>query len=360
MTIIIFSSPGDYHVEEVSSILEQNGASCVQFDLESFPKNLQLGIRVNNTDSTSYLFDGKTTYDFNNISAVWYRDVLTPKLLKPVRHDTESYIQAESVTFLEGLHYLRPDLFWLATPIQNQLASIKIRQTQLALQLGFKIPDTCIGNQTALADMLIQENNTLALKTLYRNSVEFELSVYQKFLKFIYNIKNRKLLEKYRNEDPSFWQRLQYRNRQTIYTTQFKRSEASSYLTRIPVCPVILQEYIPKKLELRITVVGKKIFPCAIYSQDAPTDEGRIDWRGHEDHIRHEPYVLPSEIEQKCFKLVKSLGLQFGAIDMIVTPNDEYIFLEINPNGQWLWIEKLTGMPISNAVAELLITRDGI
>ena len=52
---------------------------------------------------------------------------------------------------------------------------------------------------------------------------------------------------------------------------------------------------------------------------------------------------------------MKDLGLCFGAIDMILTPKNEYVFLEVNPNGQWGWIEELTRVPISSAVANLLI-----
>ena len=51
---------------------------------------------------------------------------------------------------------------------------------------------------------------------------------------------------------------------------------------------------------------------------------------------------------------MKKCGVSFGAVDMIVTPNDRYVFLEINPSGQFGWIEKLTGLPISRTIAEVL------
>jgi glutathione synthase/RimK-type ligase-like ATP-grasp enzyme len=64
---------------------------------------------------------------------------------------------------------------------------------------------------------------------------------------------------------------------------------------------------------------------------------------------------LPAAIEEKCVALTQRLGLRFGCIDMIVTPEDKYVFLEINPNGQWRWVQELTGMPIAEAIADLLI-----
>jgi len=63
---------------------------------------------------------------------------------------------------------------------------------------------------------------------------------------------------------------------------------------------------------------------------------------------------LPEEIEQKCRALLRNLNLQYGAIDMVVTPDNEYVFLEINANGQWAWIEMLTGLPVSKEIAALL------
>jgi len=54
-------------------------------------------------------------------------------------------------------------------------------------------------------------------------------------------------------------------------------------------------------------------------------------------------------------ELVARLGLRFGAIDIIVTPDDRYVFLEINPNGQWLWIEEETGLPIRDAICTELM-----
>ena len=65
-------------------------------------------------------------------------------------------------------------------------------------------------------------------------------------------------------------------------------------------------------------------------------------------------HVLPVAEVRRCRALVRRLGLRFGAIDMVQTPSGEHVFLEINPNGQWLWIERATGLPIANAIARLL------
>jgi glutathione synthase/RimK-type ligase-like ATP-grasp enzyme len=76
--------------------------------------------------------------------------------------------------------------------------------------------------------------------------------------------------------------------------------------------------------------------------------------------IDNTPYLvhqLPDEIQQKCFTMLSALNLSYGAFDLILTPDDKYIFLEINPSGQYGWIETLTGMPITSAICDLLQTR---
>lgn len=69
----------------------------------------------------------------------------------------------------------------------------------------------------------------------------------------------------------------------------------------------------------------------------------------------HKAHALPDKTSGKLLSLMEHLGLVFGCIDMILTPEDEYIFLEVNPAGQWGWIEKLTGMPITDALTDMLI-----
>ena len=121
----------------------------------------------------------------------------------------------------------------------------------------------------------------------------------------------------------------------------------------LAACVTMYQPYVAKKFELRVTVVGDEVFACRIDSQ--ASEQTQIDWRRYDlDNTPHSTYLLDSDTRKKCLELVKYFGLAFGAIDLIVTPQDELVFLEINPNGQWGWIEELTGMPISEAVARYL------
>jgi hypothetical protein len=109
-----------------------------------------------------------------------------------------------------------------------------------------------------------------------------------------------------------------------------------------------------KHLQLaRYTQQVTQVFAAEIHSQKS--NRTRIDWRRYDPgHTPHYPHTLPDDIRRSCVELVRQLGLCYGAIDMVLTPDGRYVFLEINPNGQFLWIEQLTGMPISDAICDLL------
>ena len=98
------------------------------------------------------------------------------------------------------------------------------------------------------------------------------------------------------------------------------------------------------------------MFAVEIHSQEY--EEARVDWRkGNMTHLPHQLHHLPPSIENKCTALVKKLGLAFGAIDLILTPEGKYVFLEINPNGQWAWIQQLCpDIPLRETLADLLLT----
>ncbi len=115
----------------------------------------------------------------------------------------------------------------------------------------------------------------------------------------------------------------------------------------------MVQEYVPKDVELRVTIVGRKVFACAIHSQDSELT--KHDWRKYDfGNVRHELCTLPGEVEQNLIALLRFWNLSYGAIDLVRTPDGRYVFLEINPNGQWGWIEELTGAPIAETIAETL------
>lgn len=125
-----------------------------------------------------------------------------------------------------------------------------------------------------------------------------------------------------------------------------------SYLERLGLlanAPVLFQEEIPPNRDIRVTLVGDRIFSGESSSQllDWRADSGLI-WKKHE---------LPLQIETRVLKLMSLLGLQFGSLDFRVAPNGDYVFFEVNPNGQFLFLEvDDQRLQISRAFADFLVS----
>src|SRR5207249_3016869 len=122
----------------------------------------------------------------------------------------------------------------------------------------------------------------------------------------------------------------------------------------IRLAPVIFQEFIEKAFDVRVTVVANQIFAARIDSQIV--ESARVDWRRSDtDQLPHAPLALPEALSLRCFKLIRRLGLEFGAIDFVVDRAGRYYFLEINPNGQWAWLQDRLGFDIAGAIADWLL-----
>jgi glutathione synthase/RimK-type ligase-like ATP-grasp enzyme len=210
-----------------------------------------------------------------------------------------------------------------APPAVDQQAHLKAAQLDVARALGFELPPTLITNSPAdFLDFYRAHNGNVVSKLA---GGAFFRSLATSFARYTEVVSKRDV----------------------------------GYAYTVRYCPAIFQAYVPKRVELRITVVGRRVFAVEIHSQ--VSNHTRHDWRRYDmaetPHMAHD---LPSGVEQRCVQLVEQLGLCYGAIDMVVTPDGRYVFLEINPNGQYLWIEEATGLPISDAICDLLMTGSGV
>jgi glutathione synthase/RimK-type ligase-like ATP-grasp enzyme len=137
-----------------------------------------------------------------------------------------------------------------------------------------------------------------------------------------------------------------------VFTTKLRKCDLGD-LADTQLSPTIYQELIPKKYDIRVTIVGSRVFAAAIDSQSDPN--ALIDWRKTTNpNLPHFPIDLPASLISKLLELMSRLSLTYSAIDLVLTPDGRYIFLEVNPNGQWLWIDDMLSLGISRAVAEWL------
>lgn len=264
----------------------------------------------------------------HEINALWERRPSSPKEIpaEPANEIVEKFILDEARGFVFDLRHFLGGRYAVGHPLFDCHSDSKMWQLKVAHELGMDIPATVIANRKKDFVEFADCHSDLLIKPLNSDSAhDFDSNIEQVFY-------SRKV------------------------TRQQIASADESSMSQTVCC---IQEYIPKKYELRITVVHDRIFTCKIDSQSQNEEEGRIDWRqGYDFGIRHEIAEIPDPIKNFCLAYLRRMHLNFGCFDFIVTPDDRYVFLECNPNGQWLWIEKETGLPISEAIADVLMLAD--
>jgi hypothetical protein len=145
-----------------------------------------------------------------------------------------------------------------------------------------------------------------------------------------------------------------WRNDETAYSvyTSLVTEDLLIQVDVLQQTPGIFQEVVPKAHELRLTMVGCRPFCARVLSQE--TTHGTLDWRKAYDELKMETCDVPRSLCDACGRLMEKLGIVFGCFDFIVTPEGKYVFLEVNEMGQFLFVERMTGLPLLDAFSEFL------
>lgn len=318
----IYTRLNDDHLQRVLEELRKRQLSVVHFDSADFPQSLHLAARFDARQSYwqgDFIHQG-FHYRLEDFRSIWYR--------RPSRRYTfisglsevgYQYAKAEAQRGFEGLLRSLPCL-WVSHPDAIWAAEWKPKQMCYAKQLGLRVPRTLLTNDPEAAWSFFEEcQGEVIYKPLSQGIPRPQIG------------------------EP--WQG-------AVYTSKLTRSILQEHLSTIAFTTALFQEYISKAFELRINVIGSHVFAAEIHSQHSK--RAKIDFRlGYED-LHYGIHKLPVSIEKACRQLVRLLDLQFSAIDMLVTPDGEYVFLELNSNGQWGWIENHTGLPLTETLANLL------
>ena len=323
--ILVLTRPYDPHADHVVQMLAARGAEFIRFNPADFPSRASLSIGyAPDGKMQSFLRAGETTVDLAQLQAVWSRRPMPPEPHEQIKDPaTREFITRDCQTFVQDL-WNSLQCPWLpGHPAAIQRAQLKASQLRVAAELGMELPPTLITNsREEFLEFYDQHNGNVVTKLV---GAAFHPTVGA--------------------------------NTFSRYTEVVSKRDVG-YAASLEYCPMILQAYVPKRLELRITVVGQEVFAAEIHSQH--THHTRHDWRRYDmGQTPHFVHNLPPEIYVTCIQLVQRLELCYGAIDMILTPDGRYVFVEINPSGQYLWIENETGLPISSAICDFLMAGQG-
>lgn len=315
--ILIISTKYDPHVDFLIPKLTERRIPFLRFNTEDFPLRSKLTVLFDENGGHRESLSLPNSQDTvgEDIISVWYQRPAPSEHPEEFPLAVRMFAEEETRDMVRGLWELL-DCLWVNHPDRIRRANMKIHQLKVAGQLGLEIPRTIVTNNPEEATKFIGTfHGPIVVKPLSRGYIDD-------------------------SDQPG-----------AIYTNLVE-PENLKQIHQIQYAPSLFQEYVPKDVELRITVVGNEIFAAEIHSQQ--NKETRHDWRRDALTLEHREHPLPDDIKLKCIQLTKAFDLEFGAIDMILTPDGRYIFLEINPNGQWAWIEELTGLPISEALIRLL------
>lgn len=318
--VIVTHSEDNECVRMVTEALNAKGAEAYRLDTDLFPTDVQISMSEDNQGKRHVLTvpDGEVNTD--ELTAVWYRRLklghkipttMDPKLRTPSINESRTTF----LGFLESLDTFVFDRFQ-----KIRYASNKQVQLQLARKVGLEIPRTLTTNKPDDVRAFFA-----TCKTGMITKMQASFAVY---------------------ED----------NKEKVVFTNKVTEKDLEELDGLALCPMTFQENIPKKLELRVTITGNRVFAASIDSQSS--NKAQHDWRrdGAGMVTEWQYYELPKEVETKLLKLMDGFGLNYGAVDFILTPDGKLVFLEINPGGEFFWLQtNAPHFPISEGIAEVLL-----
>jgi hypothetical protein len=315
--VLIVAPETDLHARAVARQLRELGAEVAIVDLgllcePGFGLSHRLTRNEADRATTSFLRgDGNQRLDLSRVRTVWYRRPRLPKVDSLIVDGDRSFATGEWSAAIDGLWASCPARF-VSNPTSQRSAS-KSRQLRIAKELGLTIPDTLVTSCPADAREFVERHSGRVIhKALTAPSDRF------------------------------------------LATKRWSDADAAA-LDDLTLAPTIFQEEIRGSIDLRITMIGRQFFAAefpttALESPDAHWVDNRLSL-----DLRFKVHSLPSTLEAGLGKLVQGLGLSFGTIDMKISSSGEYVFLEINPQGQFLYVEILTEIPLARTLAEFLM-----
>lgn len=319
LCVLVITRTNDSTADHVLRRMAERNIPYLRLNGESF-EDAAIALRFPDVRG-SVLTIGSARVAIGKIRGVWLRRLAKPTA--PRIHEPEARAFAESEMDFTLRWFI--DLLSNYCPVLDCETRIlegrnKLDQLAIAESFGLRIPTTLVTNDPAAARSFAERHKTIAIKSVAGYGRQVIGGFY------------------------------------TVYT-RIVTKEILDRFESVRAAPVCLQEYIDKAFELRITVVGQRVFSCRIDSQD--TERTRMDWRRYDRATPYSVYATDDDLNDRLIAMMRHYEVRFASFDLIVTPDGRIIFLEMNPASQFLWIEELTGMPITDAIIDELLNEKG-
>lgn len=310
VSILIISNSTDFTTDYVCHELNKFTANYLRINRDNFQ---EYKIDFNLLDETLTIVIKGNKYKISNdsLKSVYYR---APTFLRETfsKNKTieEQLYSSQWIAFIRNLSIFE-NAKWINNPNNTFKAENKITQLVYAKRCGFNIPSTHVLNCLEFCNV---QNEHYMVKSL--DTAIFKID----------------------DSHEGF-----------VYSNAVNKDELLH--SDLSIAPIILQNYLDPKIDIRVTVVENKTYSVKIL-KDNNGVEG--DWRKYKNDISFLPIELPNDINDKCITIVKNLNLIFGGIDLIYH-NNNYYFIEVNPTGEWGWLIESSNLLIQRGIAECLI-----
>jgi glutathione synthase/RimK-type ligase-like ATP-grasp enzyme len=316
-SILILSIPGDQHATAVQLALAQKGYSSEIWYTSDFPSQAKESVFFDQAkiDLAACVIGGETLK--MDAHTIWNRRARYNSSHGSLHPSDRPFAEVECYRFRNAfLDILSQRSFWVNSWQSMLRAENKLWQHYQAWRVGFDTP------------LSIYTNDPVEIRKFVR--LCGGRIIYKPFIGTQWAT------------DQTSW---------GCYTVALTVEDLVSD-DLLQATPGIYQELVEKDYELRVTIMGRRIFAAKILSQQ--TENGKVDWRRSYEELRVEPVELPERVAALCYSLMQELNIVFGCFDLIKTPNGRYVFLEVNQQGQFLFVEQYTGLPLLDAFCEFL------
>ena len=329
LCLLVLARPDDLHADAVIDLTESAGIKCVRMDPETaLVTSNSLTAYFDDASHSAQIQIGNELITANDIGAIYCRNWNFPKAEEGAPIETHLQFH-EARTAMLGFFSLLKHKYWLNPPWIEDFVDNKIFQASSARALGLRIPKTLVTNDPARARAFWRAmKGKIIIKQLSAVS----------------------LIDDSSSSGPS---KDSTQDIFGFYTSEVT-ADSLEYFDEIRHAPCLLQEKIEKKVDVRVTVVGNKLFAHSIDSQKL--SESRIDFRRSLNLIS-QPIVVPDLVSQNLKLMLQNWGIGFASCDFALTPEDEFVFFEANVTGNWLWLETADAHPILDSVVDELAQR---
>jgi glutathione synthase/RimK-type ligase-like ATP-grasp enzyme len=322
--LLIVTSETDIHADVIINELQKSKIRAIRLNSENFIRKAKYVYSwpASGNPSQSFLCYEDSLRTVQNVGVIWWRKPEDYQVYPEVNDAWAiKYCQQETESLIYSLSGLYPKARWVNHYYKIRLPSHRINQIPIAQKLGITIPPTLVTNSYDAACNFVTQQGQCIVKPM-------------RYSGFLHDEK-------------------QY----ACYTRPIDVETLLAFRESIRLAPVFIQKRIQKKAEYRVTLIGKHDFVCRIDAQHTNDADVTLDWRVIEpDKLVHVPDKLAMDYlnKLKLHQMLDEFGLNFGAFDIIRDEDDTLYFIELNPNGQWYWIEILTKMPMVRAMVELI------